>query len=143
MYKLILLCLLSLGMCTPPPPPHSFEKKVLVNIETGSKKVFVSYKQEGFTFKKKRQKADCVTFTCNGCEKLDHYLSVVAWRDRVDSDEENDIYTVDGATIPSCKDHVCANSGVEQLVASFRSQLEAEAMAAPSQPFPALYLDVR
>ena len=75
-----------------------------------------------------------VTFTGNGCEK--HYLPVVAWRDVVDSDEENDIYTLDGETLPSVNEQVCGTHGMEEMVRSFRKKMEEEIRADPTQPFP-------
>ena len=47
----------------------------------------------------------------------------MAWRERVDSDEENDVYTLDIDTLPSTNDHVCAAHGMEVLVNSFRQNL--------------------
>ena len=40
--------------------------------------------------------------------------------DRIDSDEENDIYTLDGETLPSVNEHVCGAHGMEEMVKSFR-----------------------
>ena len=71
------------SFCLPELPKHSFEKRVLVsnkNNEEGvnvtTKTVFVTFQQGAFSFKKKRVKANRVTFTCNGCEKLKHYCSL-------------------------------------------------------------------
>ena len=136
--------------CVPPLPLHSFEKRVLrakgntsESAGTSSKKVFVTFKQGCYTFKKKRVKANRITFNCNGCDKLNHYLPVMAWRERVDSDEENDIYTLDGDTLPSADEHVCAAHGMESLVRRFRQTLMDDIRADPTRPFPALYLEVR
>ena len=48
-----------------------------------------------YTFKKRREKAGRVAFTCNGCSKFNHYLPVMAWRERLDSDAEHDEYVLD------------------------------------------------
>ena len=133
-------------------PPHSFEKRVLLskkNVHDENlgdhtvKKVFVTYLQGPYVFKKRREKGNRVTFTCNGCQKVNHYLPVVAVRDRVDSDAENDLYTLDADTLPGQGDHLCGNSGVEDMVKRFKKEVEEEVRADPTQPFPALYLSVR
>ena len=133
----------------PPLPKHSFDKRVLVKKNNsrleipGLKKVFITFIQGCFTFKRKREKAKRVTFTCNGCDKLHHYLPVVAVRERIDSDPENDVYTLDADTLPAFSDHVCSSNGMEEIVNSFRRELESQARSDPTQPFPALYLKVR
>ena len=127
-----------------PVPDHSFVRRVLLPKSSDKKKkVFVSFTVGCFTFKKKREKASRVTFTCNGCEKSKHYLPVMAWRERVDSDEENDVYTLDIDTLPSTNEHVCAAHGMEVLVKSFRQKLMEEVRLGPTRPFPTLYLEVR
>ena len=127
-----------------PVPDHSFVRRVLLpKTSDKKKKVFVSFTIGCFTFKKKREKASRVTFTCNGCEKSKHYLPVMAWRERVDSDEENDVYTLDIDTLPSTNDHVCAAHGMEVLVNSFRQNLMEKVRLEPTRPFPTLYLEVR
>ena len=146
---LLVLCLVSQVIGLPVMPDHSFDKRVLVKKDDngaeipGSKKVFVTFVHGCFAFKKKRQKANRVTFTCNSCAKLNHYLPVVAWREVIDSDEENDVYNLDIDTLPAMSDHVCTSNGMEDLVTSFRRQLESEARSDPTQPFPALYLRIR
>ena len=108
-------------------PPHSFEKRVLLskkNVHDKSlgdhtitvKKVFITFVQGPYVFKKRREKGNRVTFTCNGCQKVNHYLPVVAVRDRHDSDAEHDQYTLDADTLPGQGDHLCGNSGVEDMV---------------------------
>ena len=54
------------------------------------KKVFITFVQGPYVFKKRREKGNRVTFTCNGCQKVNHYLPVVAVRDRYDTDAEHD-----------------------------------------------------
>ena len=107
------------------------------------KKVFITFVQGPYVFKKRREKGNKVTFTCNGCQKVNHYLPVVAVRDRHDSDAEHDQYTLDADTLPGQGDHLCGNSGVEDMVKRFRKEVEEEVRADPTQPFPALYLSVR
>ena len=133
-----------------PVPSHSFVKKVLVSKNSCSNetlgndnKVFVKFIQGPFTLKKRREKAGRVTFTCNSCEKFNHYLPVVAWRERVDDDQENDNYILDVDTLPSLGEHVCGSTGIEDLVRNFRSELELQAEKDPTQPFPTLYQTVR
>ena len=132
------LFLVGLVSTSPPIPKHSFEKP-----NGGDKKVFVSFVQGPYTFKKRREKAGRVIFSCNGCQKFDHYLPVCATRGRIDSDPENDVYTLDNDTLPSPVEHRCGNSGIEVMVKEFRKELENEIRVNPIQPFPALYLSVR
>ena len=110
---------------TRPIPQHSFEKRVLKK-NSADKKVFVSFVQGPYTFKKRKEKAGRVIFSCNTCQKFGHYLPVCAMRDIVDSDPENDVYTLDFDTLPSAGEHRCGNSGVELQVKQFRQDLEAE-----------------
>ena len=72
------LFLVGLVSTSPPIPKHSFEKCVLEKPNGGDKKVFVSFVQGPYTFKKRREKAGRVIFSCNGCQKFDHYLPVCA-----------------------------------------------------------------
>ena len=146
----LLLFLFSQVSPSPQPPDHSFVKKVVsskasVNDDTTSviKKVFIKFVQGPFTFKKRREKGNRVTFSCNGCEKYSHYLPVMAWRERHDEDPELDEYVLDLDTLPSNDEHLCATSGVEDLVVQFRDQLHLDARSDPTQPFPALYQSVR
>ena len=110
---------------------------------SADKKVFVSFVQGPYTFKKRKEKAGRVIFSCNACQKFGHYLPVCAIRDIVDDDPENDVYTLDFDTLPSAEEHRCGNSGVESQVKQFRKDLEAEIRSNPLQPYPALYLSVR
>ena len=58
---LFLSVLIALTVCLPELPKHSFDKRVLLkkdNESDISKKVFVTFKQGSFTFKKKRVKAN-------------------------------------------------------------------------------------
>ena len=151
MKLIILLFLINQVFPLPQPPDHSFVKKVIKSKESvgnetsdsSSKKVFVKFVQGPFTFKKRREKGNRLTFSCNGCEKFSHYLPVMAWRERVDSDPEHDEYVLDVDTLPSNDDHLCATSGIEDLVVQFREQLHLEARSDPTQPFPTLYQSVR
>ena len=72
-------------------PEYSFDKKILYS-GNGDKKVFVKFVQGPFTYKKRREKAGRVTFTCNGCQRFNKYVPVVAWRQKNDEDPENDEY---------------------------------------------------
>ena len=137
-----------------PVPIHSFEKRVLtskVSVENDTKasedisfkKVIVKLIQGPFTFKKRKETCDCVTFTCNGCQKFKHFLSVLAWLERVDDEPENDVYSLDAETLPASSDHVCVSSGIEDLVKKFREDLENQARHEPTQAFPTLYQSVR
>ena len=149
--KLLLFFLLSTVISLPQPPDHSFVKKVLKSrsheanetSDTCNKKVFIKFVQGPYTFKKRREKANRVTFSCNGCEKFSHYLPVFAWRERIDSDPENDQYTLDAESLPSYQDHLCGTTGIEDIVKNFRDELEEEAANDPTQPFPTLYQTVR
>ena len=58
--------LVGLVSTSPPIPKHSFEKRVLEKPNGGDKKVFVSFVQGPYTFKKLREKAGRVIFSCNG-----------------------------------------------------------------------------
>ena len=49
----LLLSVVSLTMPLPPPPDHSFVKRVVESKNSGDKKVFVKFVQGPFTFKKK------------------------------------------------------------------------------------------
>ena len=136
-------------------PAHSFEKRVFLSKKTVhdggeggdhleiSKKVFITFVQGPYVFKKRREKGERVTFTCNSCQKFNHYLPVVAVRQRLDSDPEHDEYTLDGDTLPASSDHMCGSSGIEDLVRKFRKEIEVEIRNDPIQPFPSLYLEVR
>ena len=101
-FNIFALFLIPLVLSLPSLPPHSFEKRVLMskkNVHDENvgdhtitvKKVFITFLQGPYVFKKRREKGNRVTFTCNGCQKVNHYLPVVAVRDRVDSDAENDL----------------------------------------------------
>ena len=103
----------------------------------------MTFTQGQYTFKRRREKAGKLTFTCNGCQKLNHYLPVVAFREKFDDDSENDEYTLDGDTLPDVSEHLCGNSGIEELVKKFKKDVEDEVCRDPTQPFPTLYLDVR
>ena len=149
----VILLFISVVLGTPPLPNHSFVKKVIFSgksvsndtedVDTRTKKVFVKFVQGPYTFKKRREKADRVVFTCNGCDKFKHYLPVFAWRERVDQDQEHDVYTLDGDTLPSADEHLCATTGLEDMVRDFRDELETEAKQDPTQPFPTMYQRVR
>ena len=125
------LLLLTLVTTSPQVPKHSFEKRVLSKPDGGDKKVFVSFVQGPYTFKKRKEKAGRVIFSCNGCQKFDHYLPVCATRGRIDSDPENDVYTLDIDTLPSPVEHRCGNSGIELMVKEFRKELEDEIRGNP------------
>ena len=108
-----------------PVPIHSFEKRVLtskVSVENDTKA------SEDISFKKVFVK---------------HFLSVLAWVERVDDEPENDVYTLDAETLPASSDHVCVSSGIEDLVKKFREDLENQARHEPTQAFPTLYQSVR
>ena len=98
MNVIVLLCVLALCMGMPPPPAHSFDHRVLHR--GGDKKVFIILNIGPYSFKKRREKGNRVTFTCNGCQKFKHYLPVVAVREQVDSDPEHDQYELDMMTVP-------------------------------------------
>ena len=89
------------------------------------------------------EKNNRVTFSCNGCEKFSHYLPVFAFRTEVDSDPENDEYSLDIESLPSFREHLCGTTGIEDLVKAFREELEDEAAKDPTQPFPTLYKNIR
>ena len=82
MNLIILLFLINQVFPLPQPPDHSFVKKVIKSKESvgnetsdsSSKKVFVKFVQGPYTFKKRREKGNRLTFSCNGCEKYSHYL---------------------------------------------------------------------
>ena len=61
---IILLGVLAFCSAMPPPPKHSFEKRVhhVDGDDKGVKKVFVSLIIGPYTFKKRREKNDRVTF---------------------------------------------------------------------------------
>ena len=101
----ILILVLFLGgiFGVPNIPEHHFEKRVLdskqsaenetnTSADISAKKIFVKLHVGPFTFKKRKVKGGRITFTCNGCQKFNHFLSVQASVDRVDSDPENDLY---------------------------------------------------
>ena len=88
MNSIIILCVLALCLGMPPPPPHSFDHRV--HHSDGDKKVFITLNIGPYSFKKRREKGTRVTFTCNGCQKFKHYLPVVAVREQIESDPEND-----------------------------------------------------
>ena len=153
--KLLLLFYLFLqALALPQPPNHSFEKPILVSKNTlndsdngehqvETKKVFVTLVIGPYSFKKRREKGDRVTFSCNGCQRFKHYLPAVAVRERLDSNPENDRYELDLDTVPSNTDHMCGNSGIEEMVKKFRKEIDEEIKLDPTQPFPALYLKMR
>jgi hypothetical protein len=137
---LILVLLLGGKFGVPNIHEHHFEKRVLdskqsvenenetnTSADISAKKIFGKLHVGLFTFKKRKVKGGRITFTCNGCQKFKHFLSVQAWVDRVDSDPENDQYTLDADTLPSHSEHACVSSGVEDLVTRFRTELELDA----------------
>ena len=143
MYRInILILFLLLGgiFGVPNIPEHHFEKRVIdskqsaenenetiTSADISAKKIFVKLHVGPFTFKKRKVKGGRITFTCNGCQKFNHFLSVQAWVDRVDSDPENDLYTLDADTLPSHSEHACVSSGVEDLVTRVSTELESDA----------------
>ena len=150
----LLLIFLPFVFCLPSLPSHSFDKRIFLSKKSvyddvvgdhsvTTKKVFITFFQGPYIFKKRREKGNRVTLTCNGCQKVNHYLPVVAVRERLDSDPEHDEYSLDGDTLPGQADHMCGNSGVEDLVRQFRKAVEEEIRLDPTQPFPALYLKER
>ena len=96
-----------------------------------------------FTYKKRKVKGGRVTFTCNGYQKLRHYLSVGSWVAQGDNYPENDIYTLDVDTLPAVSDHVCVLTGIEDFVRQFRIDLESSVRKEPLQPFQTLYQTLR
>ena len=85
--NILVLSLFPIIWCMPNFPPHSFEKRVfsskkVVHDESlgdhtiSVKKVFVTFIQGPYVFKKRREKGERVTFTCNGCQKVNKYLPV-------------------------------------------------------------------
>ena len=68
---------------------------------------------------------------------------MVAVREQIDSDPENDQYELDMLTVPGVEDHRCGNTGVEEMIKQFRKEVEEEVRREPTQPFPALYLRIR
>ena len=70
-------------------------------------------------------------------------MPVVAVREQIDSDPENDQYELDMLTVPGVEDHRCGNTGVEEMIKQFRKEVEEEVRREPTQPFPALYLRIR
>ena len=105
--------------------------------------MFITLNIGPYSFKKRREKGKRVTFTCNGCQKFKHYLPVVAVREQMDSDPENDQYELDMLTVPGVEDHRCGNTGVEEMIKQFRKEVEEEVKREPTQPFPAFYLKMR
>ena len=69
--------------------------------------------------------------------------AVFARRTRVDNDPEHDLYELDIDNLPTLNENLCATSGIEDLVRSFRGELEDAARNDPLQPFPTLYQATR
>ena len=70
-------------------------------------------------------------------------MSVVALREVVDDNPENDIYTLEVDSVPPDEEHMCVSSGVDDLVKDFRAELESLARRDPTQPFPTMYKTFR
>ena len=97
----IFLSLFSLpGYFSPPQNPSNIIKHSHhgspCNATEGSKeipvkKVFVKFVQGPFTFKTRKEKCGRVTFTCNGCQKFNYFLFMLAWVERVGNDLENNV----------------------------------------------------
>ena len=75
-FLLFFFLLVSQVAPAPQPPDYAFVKKVLSAKDSVSddtpvvdKKVFIKFVQGPYTFKKRREKGNRVTFSCNGCEK--------------------------------------------------------------------------
>ena len=72
-------------------------------------------------------------FTCNGCDKLNHYLSAVVGIE----DEESDKYKIIRA--PSTNDHLCWETGNKHIIKSARDEMCAMVVARkkwiPTQSF--------
>ena len=78
--NIFVLWFLPIIWCLPSLPPHTFEKRVLQSKKSvhdedigdhtiTTKKVFVTFIPGPYVFKKRREKGNRVTFTCNGCQK--------------------------------------------------------------------------
>ena len=97
----IFLSLFSLpGFFSPPQNPSNIIKHSHhgspCNATEGSKeipvkKMFVKFVQGPFTFKTRKEKCGRVTFTCNGCQKFNYFLFMLAWVERVGNDLENNV----------------------------------------------------
>ena len=81
----LLLIFLPFVFCLPSLPSHSFDKRIFLSKKSvyddmvgdhsvTTKKVFITFVQGPYIFKKRREKGNRVTFTCNGCQKVNHYL---------------------------------------------------------------------
>ena len=125
-------------------PDYSIEKRIIKPKDDNTyPKVFVKLVMGLFTYKKRKVKGERVTFTCNGCQKLNHCLSVGSWVQQVDNNPENDIYTLDVDTIPAVSDHACVATGIEDFARQFRIDLESSVRNDPLQPLPTLYQTIR
>ena len=83
----LLLIFLPFVFCLPSLPSHSFDKRIFLSKKSvyddvvgdhsvTTKKVFITFVQGPYIFKKRRENRNRVTFTCNGCQKVNHYLVV-------------------------------------------------------------------
>ena len=73
----------------------------------------------------------------------DQYLSVVAVREKIDGNPENDRYFVDEDTIPDIRGQACGSKGIDDLVRQLKSDLIEQVRTNPTQPMPALYTSIR
>ena len=116
---------------------NSFEMQILTskvsatNATEDSEEIPVKKDFVKFAFLKRKEKYSRVTFTCNGCQKFNHFLSVLAWV-RVDNNPENYVYTLDAETLPASSAHVCVTSGIEDLVKLLEMMLRRKQAENPS-----------
>ena len=102
-------------------PEAVFEVREHV-VKTGSKKGQIEKKIVltigSYTFKKRyKMRNGNLLFTCNSCQKLNHYLSAVVEI----QDQEADLYSLLSA--PSPNDHVCWVTGYQQTIKRAKNEM--------------------
>ena len=90
------------------------------------------------TFKRRRKMGNGnYIFTCNGCDKIGHYLSAVVGVE----DEESGKYYVIRA--PTNKDHLCWVSAFQQVIKRARDQMCEMVLKEPTRSLLEIYEEVR
>ena len=110
-------------------------------MKTGSKKGQIEKKivlTIGSTFKKRyKMRNENLLFTCNSCQKLNHYLSAVVEI----QDQEADLYFLLSA--PSPNDHVCWVTGYQQTIKRAKNEMCSKVSKEPTRSLQEIYEEVR
>ncbi len=122
-------------------PEHRFNIKkhtTKTGKNKGQVRTLVTLTIPPYSFKKKRvNKGNTVTFSCNGCDKLDtpNYALAASVAD----DTGNEVFKLKSWPLK----HACSPSSTDHIVRDFRSTLYAMVHKNPTRPVPSIFDEVR